>query len=50
MICCVALISLSSFSTKGEKIIQKEVYYAVGYGLLAPLLISISITVARYFT
>jgi drug/metabolite transporter (DMT)-like permease len=51
LICGVAFISLSSFSStnnSGERKI--EVYYALGFGLLAPFLISISITVARYFT
>ena len=51
MLCCVALISLSSIEPSGGKSkIKKEAYYALGYGLLAPFLISISITLSRYFT
>lgn len=52
MMSCVLCISAGAF-IGNSKLTLREVmhtYWALGYGLLAPLLISISISVARYFT
>jgi drug/metabolite transporter (DMT)-like permease len=52
MMSCVVCISASAFFGNNKLSLDEvlHTYYALGYGLLAPLLISISISVARYFT
>jgi len=52
MVACVLLVATPEpgSSVAGEKTNQDEFYKAIGLGLLAPLFISIFISVSRFWT
>ncbi len=49
MLACVTIISLQSLNS-GADGLNIEALYALSYGLLAPLLIALSIAIGRYWT
>ena len=48
MLACVTIISLQSLDTGSS--LNYNALYALGFGLLAPFMISISISISRYWT
>lgn len=50
MILCVAIISLQSFKSNTKSGTNTEALEAIGYGLLASLLVAVSIAIGRYWT
>ena len=47
MLACVSCISLQSLGSGG---ISKDALYALGLGILAPFMISLTISVSKYWT